>query len=245
MTAADYFAVADLLPVAGLVHMTGGGGIMVLAPHPDDESLGCGGLIATAVDVGVPASLVILSDGTGSHPHSQAYSRESLRALREEEACAAAAALGLAEGRLAFYRLPDGAVPTHGEKAEDVVARICAEIASEGTRFLFVTSPFDPHCDHQAAYEIAVRAAKRSGARLFTYPIWARTLAPGTLLAASVPTGFRLEMASHLPKKRAAIAAHGSQTTDLIHDDPEGFRLAQNMIEMFMTSFECFIEVVP
>jgi LmbE family N-acetylglucosaminyl deacetylase len=244
MTAADYFAAADRLRVADLAQITDGGGIMVLAPHPDDESLGCGGLIATAVDAGVPTSVVILSDGTGSHPHSQAYPKEKLRALREAEARAAAAALGLAESKLAFFRLPDGAVPADGADAEDVVARICAEIAGKGTRILFVTSPFDPHCDHQVAYGLASRAAKRSGARLFTYPIWARTLAPSIVLPAFAPTGFRLEISAYLPKKQAAIAAHRSQTTALIDDDPVGFRLAPSMIETFTTSHECFIEAV-
>ena len=69
------------------------GRTVVLAPHPDDESLGCGGLLARLAAHGVPARVVVVTDGAQSHPGSAAYPPERLRALREAEARAAVAAL--------------------------------------------------------------------------------------------------------------------------------------------------------
>ena len=120
-----FFAAADALPAAGLTEWIGDGGVVIVAPHPDDESLGCGALIAEAVGAGRPVRIVFLSDGTGSHPNSRRYPAARLRALREGEAQAAAAALGLAPAHIEFLRLPDRAVPSSGAEAE----RACAAIA--------------------------------------------------------------------------------------------------------------------
>ena len=61
------------------------GGFVVVAPHPDDESLACGGLIAKACAENRPMRVVIVSDGAGSHPNSKACPPDRMRALREEE----------------------------------------------------------------------------------------------------------------------------------------------------------------
>ena len=89
------FAALRSLPVADYDAMTGAEPVLVLAPHADDESCGCGGLIAEACARGREIAVTVLTDGTGSHPHSRAYPAPRLRALREAEAREAVAALGL------------------------------------------------------------------------------------------------------------------------------------------------------
>src|ERR1700744_5936492 len=86
---------AGRLPEAGLDDLLGGGGAVIVAPHPDDESLGCGALIAAACAEGRPVRLVVLSDGVGSHPNSVRYPPSRLRALREVEVRKAASVLGM------------------------------------------------------------------------------------------------------------------------------------------------------
>src|SRR5271165_6675226 len=80
---------AELAPLATL------GRVAVFAPHPDDESLGCGGLIARLKDEGSLVHVVVMSDGSGSHPNSRRYPGPKLAALRQTEARAAVARLGL------------------------------------------------------------------------------------------------------------------------------------------------------
>ena len=65
------------------------GKTLVVAPHPDDESLGCGGAIALLRKFGREVSVLTMSDGTLSHPNSVKFPPEKLRELRENEMLAA------------------------------------------------------------------------------------------------------------------------------------------------------------
>ncbi len=243
MRVADFLAAADRLPVADLSTLVGSGGLVVVAPHPDDESLGCGGLMAEARAQGRPVRLVVVSDGCGSHTHSKLYPPERLRSLREAETLEAVALLGLGPSDVRFLRLPDAHVPSAGPQAE-AAAEAVAEAARDcGAGAVFVTWRHDPHCDHRASAEIARLARPRLGAaRLYEYPVWGWTLPPETDVG-SAPEGFRLDVSAHRAAKTRAVHAHASQTTDLIADDPTGFRLEPAMIERLCGPFERFVTV--
>src|SRR5437762_1448664 len=71
--AAAVLAAWRSLPLAGLDRISGGRPLLVLAPHPDDESLGCGGLIAESCARGGTVHVVILTDGTRSPPNSKTH----------------------------------------------------------------------------------------------------------------------------------------------------------------------------
>ena len=73
MTAGEALAAMRELPVAGLEAILDGRRPLVLAPHADDESLGCGGLLAQAVAAGLQPGVLVLTDGAGSHPGSTRY----------------------------------------------------------------------------------------------------------------------------------------------------------------------------
>jgi LmbE family N-acetylglucosaminyl deacetylase len=95
VTAGELLAAAYSFPFRSLREMLEDRPFIVIAPHPDDESLACGGLIADACRQGLRGKVVIVSDGAGSHPNSKTYPADRLRSLREEEARQAAAELGL------------------------------------------------------------------------------------------------------------------------------------------------------
>lgn len=124
MRADTFLAAADALPLASLDALLGSRGLVVVAPHPDDESLGCGGLIAAARASGRPVHLVVVSDGCGSHTQSRLYPPEKLRALREAETQRAGAVLGLGSGDVTFLRLPDAHVPSDGPEADAAAAAV-------------------------------------------------------------------------------------------------------------------------
>lgn len=241
MQAGEFLAAAKALPFADLEEICGGGGLVVVAPHPDDESLGCGGLIAAACAHGVPVRVVVVSDGTGSHAGSRRYPHQRLRDLREAELREAVAALGLGAEAVRFLRLPDRSVPTGGplaEAAQDAIVGAARECAAGA---LCVTWDRDPHCDHAASAALVLAVRERLGtARIFFYPVWGWTLPRDTEVGPR-PSGVRLDISDHLTAKASAIAAHRSQTSDLIDDDPNGFRLADGMLAHFTRSYEILL----
>ena len=240
MTAGDCQAAMRGLPVATLAAILGGLSPLVLAPHADDESLGCGGLLAQAAAAGLQPGIIILTDGTGSHPHSRAFPPARLRAVREDEARAAAGILGVE--RVEFLRLRDTAAPVAGPAFDDAVAAIERIARAWECGVLLAPWRHDPHCDHEAAHLMAEAAARRTGLRHLAYPVWGWTLPPDTPLAGPVASGFRLDVTGERPRKARAVAAHRSQYAGLVDDDPGGFQLPDDFLQRFTGRFEVFLD---
>jgi LmbE family N-acetylglucosaminyl deacetylase len=243
VTAGELLAAAYSFPFRSLREMLEDRPFIVIAPHPDDESLACGGLIADACRQGLRGKVVIVSDGAGSHPNSKAYPADRLRSLREEEARQAAAELGLRPEEILFLGLSDRFVPHEGEEAARAIATIADCVREIGAGSLFVSWRHDPHCDHEASYRIARAVQRRVGeVRLFEYVVWGHTLPPSTEVD-PLRSGFRISIDHEAQeKKRRAIAAHRSQTTNLINDDPDGFRFTQSDLARFDLPYEFFFE---
>jgi LmbE family N-acetylglucosaminyl deacetylase len=229
--------------MGGLDDLVGDAPFLVLAPHPDDETLGCGGLLAMATERGVAAHVVILTDGAASHPASRVFPPSRLAALRRDEARAAVARLGLPADRLTFLDLPDAAAPTTGRAFDDAVAAIDATARRVGAKSLFVTSELDPHCDHEAAHAMARAALARLAVRLWAYPVWSLHLDPDVAVSGAPPRGIRLDIGAQRDAKQAALRCYASQMTPLIDDDPEGFVFTAEQLAPFLDDFETFIEM--
>ena len=243
MTAGELLDAAHSLPFRFVRDALQGRPFVVVAPHPDDESFACGGLIADACEQGLRAKVVIVSDGAGSHPNSRAYPPDRLASLREEEARQAGAELGLKPGEMLFLGLPDRFVPYKGEDAERAIGIIADCVTEIGAGSLFVSWRHDPHCDHEASYAIAREVQRRVGkVKLFEYVVWGHTLPPSTEVD-PIRSGFRISInQAAMEKKRRAIAAHRSQTTPLIDDDPGGFLFSQIDLAHFDLPYEFFLE---
>lgn len=246
MTAGEYFALVNEFPVGGWRELIGEAPFIVLSPHPDDESLGAGGLIALARNHGQEIALVLLTDGSKSHPNSRSYPRDRLIATRRSELAEAGRILGLPQGCSFELGLPDAAAPTGGPDFDRAIGQMGDIVVSFGARSLFVTWEHDPHRDHEAAARLAEEVRRRHPAlKLWFYPVWGWHLAPSQDVLAPPPTGLRLAIDEVLTQKRSAIAAHVSQMTDLIDDDPDGFRFTAQTLAPFLGKYEYFIEVPP
>lgn len=233
------------LPRAGLGDVLHGRAALVVAPHPDDESLGCGGLIAEAARLGAMVHVAVVTDGAGSHAGSGTYRPETLRQLRRDETLEAAAVLGVPPARVSFLDLPDGRAPLHGAAAEAAGRRL-ASLAREVAAGTVLTSwDYDTHPDHVAAHRYAAAAAREAGASLFSYPLWAWMLPRRTLMPNVRWTGFSLDIGPHIAAKREAVLKHRSQTTPLIADDPSGFMLSDAQLATMITPKEFFIADNP
>ncbi|MBV9735896.1 MAG: PIG-L family deacetylase [Acidisphaera sp.] len=241
--AVEVLAAFHRLPVVPLDRITGGRPVLVVAPHPDDESLGCGGMIAEAAARGQGVQVAVLTDGTGSHRNSRHFPPPRLRALREAEARRAVAALGLDPSVLHFLGLPDTAAPLEGPPFEAAVAALARIVRAHGIATILATWEHDPHCDHLAAHRIAAAAAARTRTRHVAYPVWGWTLPDDQPLPEQPVRGARLDITGHLPAKRRAIAAHASQHGAVIDDDPDGFVLPPHLLAAFDAAYETFLEV--
>ncbi|MEJ2886393.1 PIG-L deacetylase family protein [Actinomycetospora aeridis] len=140
------------------------GRVVVVAPHPDDEVLGVGGVLAVWAAEGTEVAVVAVTDGEASHPDSPTLTPAALADRRAEERRAALAALGI-EPAVARLRLPDGAVA-----ADDVADGVAAVLRAGDTVLAPVEG--DGHPDHDATAAGAGVAADRTGAACWRYPVW-------------------------------------------------------------------------
>ena len=222
------------------------GNSMVIAPHPDDETLGCGGTVALLLEAGKEVSFVFVSDGTLSHPNSQKYPVSRLRALRETEALNAVLLLGGQVQHVDFLALPDRHVPDEQSPYfEAIVEILIGHIKRAQPDTIFIPWQNDPHPDHRASYQILTAAVAQMEIkpRLVQYPIWLWEMGtPEDVEVISKMNVFCVDINQTLQKKINALYAHKSQITDLIDDDPTGFRLSAEMIAHFSHGRELFFE---
>lgn len=210
---------------------------VVFAPHPDDETLGCGGTILLKREAGTPVSVVFMTDGCGSHRRLMPEAR--LRQLRKDEALEAAGVLGVATADVHFLDLEDGGLSRCQEAAVAPVLALLEQLRPEE---VFVTSRHDGTADHEATYRIVMEAVRRSGRslRICEYPVWlwnqwpwvplplrcnrdllraiGRILRAGGGLAPCVRFRSGVRIREVHPRKREALARHRSQMTELIAD---------------------------
>lgn len=232
------------------VHMENLSGVKrctVLVPHPDDESLGCAGLLALLVAQECEIQMILTTDGSKSHPNSSAYPPERLTALRQTELIAALALMGLTTDHLISYQSPDSAMPGKGDEGfEKLTYALTADLSEFAPELILVPYELDPHCDHRATWQLLMAALERSkGARpkIWEYPIWLYANAA----AEDIPDLQQnellvIDVSSQSALKEACIYAHRSQTTRLIDDDPKGFMLSSEMIANFTTGKEYYME---
>lgn len=197
------------LPVVGLDALVPAGSrLVVVAPHPDDELLATGGLLALAHAAGRPLLLVAASDGTASHPGSARWTPQRLAVARPAETREALRRLDIDEPTLVRLELPDGAV-----RAEDVHAALAGLLRSGDV--VVATWRHDAHPDHEAVGQAAARAcAGLPGVRLLEVPVWTWHWAePGD---ARVPwdRALRLDLGPELAARKVhAVEAYVSQVS--------------------------------
>ncbi len=221
--------------------IVGPGPVLVLAPHPDDESLGCGALLATCWRRGTAAHVACLTDGAASHPGSRDWPAARLAELRRAELSRAVVILGGEPARdLTFLDFPDAGLH---EVGAGLLARAIEGLLDRlRARALVVPSGHDPHSDHVAAFESArAVASHRPDLRLLCYPVWSRWAAAGAEPPSSPGwTRHFLHAPEVRDEKAGAIGAHASQRGGVVEDDPNGFAMPEGFATMFLDGPEIF-----
>jgi len=182
--------------------------LIVFSAHPDDETLGVGGLLARAAGAGIPARVVVAAacdDG------------------RLDELDAALASLGLpttpAAQPVVPLGLPDGALKHHTADLRAAIAEILDAPSEARNRLVLAPWTGDRHGDHRTLGREVVAAARERGLRILLYPVWLWQW--GT--PADVPWRRVREVvldAGERTSKRAALAAFASQLRT--SQNPEG-----------------------
>lgn len=144
-----------------------GGRAVVVAPHPDDEVLAAGGLLAQLAARGVEIAVIAVTDGTASHPQSNEWPPERLVRARPRESRAALQALGIAAEPVRLG-LPDGGL----QDLHDVLADRLQPLLHPRD-VVFTTWRHDGHPDHEATGHACAIAVKAARARLIEVPVWA------------------------------------------------------------------------
>jgi LmbE family N-acetylglucosaminyl deacetylase len=167
---------------------------LVLAPHPDDETLGVGATLALAAARGVDVRLAIVTDG----------GRQGDVGVREAEAAAAARELGVAAPE--HWRFADRALAATGPR---LLAAVLAAFARHEPDNVLVTSPVELHPDHRALALATQRAVRRSSL------LGLRRRPPRWVSAYEVATPLRPNLLvagdEAWERKRRAVAAYSSQ----------------------------------
>lgn len=143
--------------------------VCVFAPHPDDEILGCAGLLQQLTANGNPLLLVHVTNGTQSHPDSEIYPPHKLAVIRPNESVAALKALGIAHQVTTIaLELEDGKVFQQQQLFYQKLADII------GPNDILIT-PFvhDGHPDHEATGHVVTTYAKQHNLACYQALIWA------------------------------------------------------------------------
>jgi LmbE family N-acetylglucosaminyl deacetylase len=170
--------------------------VLVIAPHPDDECIGCGGAICRHVERGDFVAVVFLTSGELG---LKEFPAEEVRQIREAEARRAAKILGIAE--LHFLRCRDGFLSEEIDAAAEKLSPLLKNFAPE---LIYLPHENEWHPDHKASLPIvraALFRARISPPQLRAYEVWT------PLSEYDIVENIDAQM----PKKLHALRAHKSQ----------------------------------
>lgn len=153
-----------------------GGGWLLLAPHPDDETLGTGGLIAALSAAHGDVTTAFLTDGSGSHVGAPGWSRRRIAALRAQEASCALRRLGSTVRPIRLNWRDADPFPVGSPDYDRTVRRLLTICRQRRIRQIVTSWAGDPHCDHQAAAQLAAVVGRKLGITPRFYSVWGWTL---------------------------------------------------------------------
>ena len=207
--------------------------VMVIAPHPDDDLLGCGGTIQRYLDDGSKVIAVFMTSGGGKAKEKN-MTTDELCSIREEEATRALAILGVAD--LIFLNEPDRKLSV----TDNRIACVVDLLEDRRPDIIFIPHEKDDHKDHKATYKIVERAVRKlvnnnsKVPRVLCYEVWT----PLQQITYTQSIG------KYIDKKLEALKEHVSQITYVNYVDSIQALNRYRGIARFAGSYaECFLEL--
>jgi LmbE family N-acetylglucosaminyl deacetylase len=187
--------------------------ILVFAPHPDDDIIGCGGSIAKHIQKGNQVAIVYLTSGNAGRLD---YSKEDLANIRESEAKEAAELLGV--NHLYFLKQDDGYLSASKEN----IVKVMEIIREFKPNVIYVTHAEEGHRDHRVANELVLLASGRAKGSWFQ-EAKGQPWSVSTILAYEVHppmrnTGYCEDITEFMDLKMQALQKHISQVEQIEYD---------------------------
>ena len=215
------------------------GAILVVAPHPDDETLGCGGLIAMCANAQQPVSILAMTNGEASHPGDQTW-RHKLGQIRQHEQLGALKILGICNPDIISLELPDGGLDQlSDEHRREVSAFIKACVIARNIETFFLPAIDDCHDDHQATARLLAGIVLNCPIKyVFGYQIWPPAIRPAQV--SNNEMAYVLDISNVLTQKTQAIQEHRSQLGTVEPGHTEGFRMPQVLLDEKLQAHESY-----
>ena len=209
--------------------------VIVFAPHPDDETLACGGTIIKKLREGFDVYVVVMTDGRHSHDVTLGLadpSPETIAEIRAAEFREATRVLGVDPSNLILLGFEDGKLREHVSKAREKTVRILRE------RYpveIYVPYRDDANEDHRTTYEIVTSSVREADLRpkTYEYPVWNGKIPHQELKA------FVINIQGQLKRKMEAISKYKSQTSKLFPKQKKPV-LSEEFVNMFRSETETF-----
>jgi LmbE family N-acetylglucosaminyl deacetylase len=215
-----------------------GNSMLVVAPHQDDEAIGCGGALALQARSGRSAGVVILQDGGDEH-EAFGMTRAGLTELRNEESRRASAVLDLPEPIFLNYANLADSVEAATEKLRGVIADRKADA-------IFVPFVLDAHPDHRTTNYILAKALEQipSKARVFGYEVWGLSI-PNVLVVIDHAMEDKLRMISCFESANKAVDyVRSTEGINMYHSRMLGAGCAKYVERFFELPREEYIALV-
>jgi len=188
--------------------------VMVFAPHPDDDIIGCGGSIAHHIRQGDEVSIVFMTSGEAGSLH---YSPEELALVREAEAQSAASLLGVKE--VTFLGNPDGYLQYNQENLE----WITAALRSTQPDIVYTPHSQDNVPDHKETYRLVVESCRRAAGPWFGecgIVIWeVKTILGYEVWTPLETIGHQQDITDYMGSKLEALQMHKTQLAQIPYDE--------------------------
>ncbi len=186
--------------------------ILVFAPHPDDETLACGGTIAKKVKEGHDIHITFITDGRNSHLHVLGITSdptpEELALIRIQEAINAANVLGVNSNNLAFLGFKSSDLRDSSGIVEIMIQQILLDFLPDEVYYPDVT---DSHRTHRATHDIveSILGSLKSSPEEYRYVVWSNA----DTVKTDASQWVTVDISEVLHIKKRAIAEYESQVT--------------------------------
>lgn len=220
--------------------------VIVFAPHPDDEILGCGGTIARKLSEGYDVSIVFMTDGRNTYLKLFGITSEptplKLKEIRKEEAKRAAKVLGLQEENLLFLDIEDGMLEKNEGRVQEKVIEILSKASPAEVYFTYEK---DFNTDHRVTNHIVENSITKLCLHTMKYQYsivqkYAR-ISPlkDTLFDLLKHHLIHVNISKFLPLKKMAIKKYTSQIT-ILSSKQEKPVLESSFLKRFLKNEETF-----